>query len=133
VTRVEIANEQRRAAQLLLTKKDGCPRATCSRAYYAAYALISSLAPTGMRLSYGLNPGHHQLPGIIDQVTGAPKSHLKRAVSRLRLSRDSADYGVGQTLTASEAKERLRDCEYVFRELSRNQNSSHVAHQTASS
>lgn len=113
----QIADEQRRAAQILLQRKDGCPRAACSRAYYAAYALIADFAPPSMALHYGLNPGHGQVQNIVDGIRGIPKAQVKLALRRLRISRVSADYGVGQNVSRAEAKERLRDCAYVFREL----------------
>lgn len=117
MTWLQIADHQKRAAQLLTNKKGGYPRAACSRAYYAAYARVAARAPSTMHLTYGRNPGHAQLNGIIDQLPGVPKASLKRALSRLRLSRVSAYYGVGQEINLAEAKERLRDCADVFREV----------------
>ena len=113
----EIADEQRRAAQELIAKKNSCPRASCSRSYYAAYALVAGKVPASMVLAYVNNPGHNQLLGIVDQLRGVPKRQVKLALRRLRLSRVTADYGVGINVSNSEAKQRLRDCAYVFREL----------------
>ena len=118
VTWDQIADEQRRSALLLLARKKTAPRAICSRAYYAVYALLAGRAPTGMTFPHGWsNPHHSEIPGIVDHCRGVPKSEVKRAVRRLERSRISADYGVGQTVNASEARERVRDCAYVFREV----------------
>jgi uncharacterized protein (UPF0332 family) len=115
----EIADEQRSAAQNLLEKRANvCSRAVCSRAYYAVYALLSGRAPPAMVFPFGrLNPDHHQLAGIVDQLSGVPKRNIKLALSRLRLSRVTADYGVGLDISENVARQRLRDCAYIFREI----------------
>ncbi len=115
----EIADEQRRAAQLLMEKRTNvCSRALCSRAYYAVYALLAARAPSSMTFPLGRNnPGHHQMQAIVDQVRGVPKHELKRALSRLRMARVTADYGVGLAITPNVARQRLRDCAYIFREI----------------
>jgi hypothetical protein len=64
------------------------------------------------------NPSHSQVPGIVDQLSGVPKATIKLALKRLRLSRVASDYGVGLTVTMPEARERLRDCAFIFREIS---------------
>ncbi len=113
----EIADEQRRAAEILLERR-ACPRAICSRAYYAAYALIAGRAPASTAFPLGWNnPAHGQIAGIVDQMRGVPKHRVRLAISRLRLSRVSADYGAGQSITLRDARERLRDCAIVFSEI----------------
>lgn len=115
----EIADEQRRAAlHLLSRRRNPTPRAICSRAYYAVYALLAGRAPAGMSFPRNWNnPDHKQIPGIVDHLSGVPKSEIKQAVSRLERSRIASDYGVGKTVSASEARQRVRDCAFVFREV----------------
>ena len=63
------------------------------------------------------NPSHPQLISIIDQIPGIPKKQVKEAVRRLWHSRVIADYGIGLSVGTSDAKMRLRDCVFVFREV----------------
>jgi len=112
----EIAAEQRRAAfKLFGDKNDVCPRAACSRAYYAVYALLASKAPKGMTYPHGWNnPSHDQIGEIVRSLKHPNRRDLREAVDRLRSSRTTADYGVGQAVGVNEARERLRDCANAF-------------------
>ncbi len=114
----EIAKEQRAAAQRLVVPEGVYPRAACSRAYCAAYALLASLAPADMTFPQGWkNPAHHQLPEIIRHLNRIDRAELEELVNRLVTSRVDADYGVGKSVSAVEAKERVRDCAELFHRL----------------
>ena len=115
----DIAAEQQRAAALLLSsRKKGCPRASGSRSDYAGYAHLAGKAPANMKFGYGgNNPSHDQVIAILDQLPGVSKDGVRLAVRRLRQSRILADYGVGQSVSYGDAKQRLRDCEFVLAEV----------------
>ena len=118
VTWIEIAREQRAAANRLIVPDRVFPRAACSRAYYAAYALLASLAPSGMTFPKGWNnPSHDQLPEIVRSLNRSDRSDIIEIVNRLRDSRIAADYGVRQSVTAVMARERVRDCAELFQRL----------------
>ncbi len=115
MTWTEIALEQKAAASRLIVPDRVYPRAACSRAYYAVYALIASLAPPGMTFPRGWNnPSHDQLPEIIRALGRTDRATVLEILSRLRDSRVAADYGVGQSVSAVTAKERVRDCSELF-------------------
>src|SRR5437762_11252713 len=114
----EIANEQRAAAQRLIVPERIYPRAACSRAYYAAYALLAGLALAGFAFPYGWNnPTHDQLPEIVRQLNRIDRIDLEELVNRLLTSRIDSDYGVGKSVSAVEARERVRDCAELFNRL----------------
>ena len=112
---IEIAREQKAAASRLIVPDRVYPRAACSRAYYAAYALLASLAPSGMTYAHSRNnPSHEQLPEIIKSLNRTDRSAIMDIVNRLRDSRIAADYGVGRSVSALTARERVRDCAELF-------------------
>lgn len=122
VTWEEAADGQRRAAVCLLSRKRNvCPRAVCSRTYYAAYALVVARAPVGTIYPRGWqNPSHDQLPGIVQTIGTVPKEvrgSVAAAILRLRLGRENADYRPGVTIGPGSARTAMRDCEFVFHAL----------------
>ena len=115
----ELAVVQRAAAQHLFGANDSTyERAACGRAYYAAYALVTSRL-SGVR-TFGRgwsNPPHATLPAHIDGIAGlneAARRELRRALRRLRQRREDADYRPGATVDRNSARERMRDVGKVF-------------------
>lgn len=114
----EIADEQRAAAQRLLVPKREYPRAACSRAYYAVYALLASKAPSGFGFAHGgNNPSHEQLPEIVRRLQRNDQNDILDLLNRLRDYRILADYGVGRKISVYDARQRVRDCVEVFEKL----------------
>ena len=63
------AIHQAAAQHLFAAEKPTHDRAVCGRAYYAAYALITSRLPTGMAFQHGWNnPPHARLPAYVDNI-----------------------------------------------------------------
>lgn len=111
----EIADEQRAAAQRLIVPDRIYPREACSRAYYAVYALLASLAPPGMAFPRGWrNPSHEQLSEIVRSLQRTDGSSILEAVERLRTARVVADYGVGSSVTSTMARQCVRECRELF-------------------
>ena len=114
----EIADEQRAAAARLIVPGRVYPRAACSRAYYAAYALLAGRAPAGMAFPRGWrNPAHEQLPEIVRTINRPDRGEILEIVGRLLTARVNADYGVGRSVSAVTARERVRDCAELFSRL----------------
>ena len=118
----EVAEEQRQAGQTLIARKrKKHPRAACSRAYYAVYALIAGRAPVGMVFPKNWqNPSHDQVPGIVQTLRTLPndvRGPVSAAVARLRTRREDADYRPQKHVGEGTARDALKDCEYVFRAL----------------
>jgi len=93
-------------------------RAICSRAYYAAYALVTSRLPAG--IDYGRvwrNPQHGNLPKYVARISGlreAERRAVRSALNRLRSRRENADYRPGITVDGNSAHESMRDAAQVF-------------------
>ena len=67
------ADEQLAAADRLNRGKVPLHRACCSRAYYAAYAVVAGEAPIGFPHQHGGNPGHRQLATIVASSRLSPR------------------------------------------------------------
>lgn len=114
----ELAFEQLAAARRLNVPNRFYPRAACTRAYYAAYALLASRAPAGMAFPNGWkNPTHDQIPEIIRQLGGPDGRRIREIVSQLRHDREDADYRPWITVSAARSKEALRMCSELFQLL----------------
>ena len=92
----ELSDDSLAAAKALL--RQGCLCSCISRAYYAAYSAATSelRKAKGVRFRYGWsNPSHEQLPRLIRGKLSLPESsrrELLRAIRRLRMAREDADY-----------------------------------------
>ncbi|MGB2823318.1 MAG: HEPN domain-containing protein [Phycisphaerae bacterium] len=93
----DLGTDSLAAATSLL--RDGRFRSCISRAYYAAYSAATSelRKAKGVTFRYGWsNPSHEQLPRLIrDKLTSfgeASRRELLRAIRRLRMAREDADY-----------------------------------------
>jgi hypothetical protein len=99
----------------------GFDRAVCSRAYYAAYALVTSRLPTGISFGRGWqNPPHANLAKYVARIASlreVERTAVKTALSRLRARREDADYRPGITVDDGSARESMRDAAEVFRIL----------------
>ncbi|MGB7160853.1 MAG: hypothetical protein WBD40_22510 [Tepidisphaeraceae bacterium] len=105
---------QRHAAKHLLDERDErLYRSSCTRAYYAAYAAITSHIPPATPFAHGWrNPAHAALPGHVDQIAGmsaARKDAVRVALAQLRQRREDADYRPAVSIGRSFARESWRD------------------------
>jgi len=108
-----ISGNSRKAAQHLLEVE--CYRSSASRAYYAAYAAITSaLVQQGITLGYGgNNPGHAGLPVyVLNNLTAFPMTsrfEINKALRRLYRARVEADYVAAAVVDRAAAKRSVRD------------------------
>ncbi len=113
-----ISRNSRKAAQHLL--EAGCYRSSISRAYYAAYAAITSaLIRQGITLAHdGNNPSHISLPTLVlNNLTFLPltaRFDLNRALRRLYGMRVEADYNAAAIVTGAVVVETLRDMNRIL-------------------
>ena len=113
----ELAMENFRVARLL--DREGHPRASVTRSYYAAYcAVAAEIDRRGFR-TFGRfnNPSHSQLARLIAGnigLTPARAVELDRTISALRLARKAADYKPAQIIDAQIAGDALRDAANVL-------------------
>ena len=111
----ELATDQRRAAELLQATH---PRPSCSRAYYAAYSLLTSRL-SGNQFSRGWNnPPHVQLRRLIDTIpnlTNHDRRSIKQAINSLRHRREDADYRPGITVDQRGSLQSLRELDLIRR------------------
>ncbi len=117
----ELANAQLSAARLL-SSSPSAARPSCSRAYYAAYSLVTHrLVPAKISYAHGWrNPAHADLPRYVAVLGGlneAAKRSVRRALRRLRQRREDADYRPRATIDTRAAHECLRDAAEIFRLL----------------
>jgi hypothetical protein len=110
----ELAAMQRYATKHLIDRRDDqLYRTACTRAYYSAYAAITSRLPAGTIFAHRWqNPAHAALPGHVDQIAGlsAKKRHAVRiALAQLRQRREDADYRPGVDVNRAAARESWRD------------------------
>lgn len=115
----DLANKQRTAATVLSRLTDG-ERPCCSRAYYAAYSMVTHhLEPLNLTYAHGWqNPAHADLTKHVSNIPGlgdASKRAVRRALRRLRQRREDADYRPRQTIDGRAVRESLRDVAEVFR------------------
>ena len=121
-TWTEMALEAKGAAERLMSRKTEAthPRSACSRAYYAAYAAVTSVLPPGTPMAHGGNPSHQQLPALTTTLSRYPlhtRRAIRQALSRLYKRRLDADYAPGSAVTDAVARNCLRDCALVFTEI----------------
>jgi hypothetical protein len=114
VTWSELANIHRYAAEHLLDERDdNLYRASCTQAYYSAYAAITERLPAGTVFTHGWqNPAHAALPGLIGNVAGlseSKKDAIRVALGRLRQRRENADYRPKMLVNRTSARESRRD------------------------
>ena len=113
-----ISRDSRKAAQRLL--EAGCCRSSVSRAYYAAYAAITSaLIRQGITLAHdGNNPSHISLPVLVlNNLTFLPltaRFDLNRALRRLYAERVEADYNAAAIVNGGVVIETLRDMNRIL-------------------
>ncbi len=116
-----ISLNSRKAAQHLLEVE--CYRSSASRAYYAAYAAITSaLVQQGITLGYGgNNPGHTGLPVyVLNNLTALPiasRFEINKALRRLYRARVEADYVTAAVVDRAAAKRSVRDLGRVLQLL----------------
>jgi len=94
-------------------------RSSVSRAYYAAYTAIAGvLVERGVRFARGWNnPQHELLPRYVsnsDAFEPATRQQLNRAIRRLRLRREDADYRPRNPVDRAIALECVRDAASVM-------------------
>ncbi len=117
----EISRNSRKAAQRLLEAE--CYRSCVSRAYYAAYAAITSaLVQQGITLAYqGNNPSHLSLPAlVVNNLTFLPltiRFDLNKALRRLYAARIGADYDPAADVGEAAALAMLRDLTRILTQL----------------
>ena len=109
-----MAKIQRYAAKHLIDERDDrLYRASCTRAYYSAYAAITARIPAGTVFTHGWqNPAHGALPGHIDQIAGLSESRkdaIRLALARLRQHWEDADYRPWILMNRASARESWRD------------------------
>ena len=116
-----ISRNSRKAAQHLLEVE--CYRSSVSRAYYAAYAAITSeLIRGGITLGYGGgNPGHAGLPVyVLNNLTTLPMAsryEINKAIRRLYRARLEADYVATAAVDEASIKRATRDMGRVLQIL----------------
>ena len=114
---------QATARHLFVSDDSTYRRAVCNRAYYAAYALVTSRLPAGMSFGHGWhNPQHANLPSFVGNIAGLPETHcreIRRALRRLRQRREDADYRPGISVGRDSARESVRDAGQIFAILTR--------------
>ena len=116
-----ISRNSRKAAQHLLEVE--CYRSSVSRAYYAAYAAITSaLVLAGITLGHGgNNPGHAGLPAyVLNNLTALPMTsryEINKAVRRLYRARAEADYVATAVVDEAAVKRAIRDLSRVLQIL----------------
>jgi uncharacterized protein (UPF0332 family) len=110
----ELSAEALAAARALLDR--GYFRSCVTRAYYAVYAAATSelTAMKGVAFPFGWgNPSHQQLPGLIrsrlTQHSERNRRELVKAIRRLRMAREDADYRPGASVDRTLALNVVRD------------------------
>jgi uncharacterized protein (UPF0332 family) len=91
----ELSQDCLRAAKKLL--EEGLYRRSISSAYYAAYSAVTAgLLAKGVTFAHGWNnPAHDQVPELVLHNLGLPHNtrfQLNKAIRRLRIERENADY-----------------------------------------
>ena len=114
----DISRNSRKAAQRLLDLE--CYRSSVSRAYYAAYAAVTSeLVARGLLFAQARsNPDHAGLPAYVLNNLGTlaqtTRFDINRAIRRLYALRIDADYVAEATLDRAMALSALHDLGRVF-------------------
>lgn len=91
----ELSRECLRASKRMLD--DGMFRRSVSSAYYAAYSAVAGeLTRQGVMFAHGWhNPAHDQLPDLVLNNMTRPRPtrfQINKALRRLRIERENADY-----------------------------------------
>lgn len=113
-----ISLNSRKAAEKLLEAE--CYRSSVSRAYYTAYAAITSvLIRQGITLAHdGNNPNHISLPTrVLNNLTFLPlttRFDLNKALRRLYAARIEADYNSDAAVNGAVVFEALRDMNRIL-------------------
>jgi len=116
----ELSLDSLRAARVLLAA--GHVRSSISRSYYAAYCAVSGeLARRRVRFARGWqNPSHEQLAALIQSGLPLPvgtRRQLSRAIRRLRVARETADYRPGVTVHRGDALAATHDAGLILEAL----------------
>jgi uncharacterized protein (UPF0332 family) len=116
----EMSHDSFRAAQKLLA--EGHLRSSVSRSYYAAYAVVSGeLVRRGLTFAHGWNnPSHEQVAALIRNGLALPlnlRYQLNRAIRRLRIVREDADYRPGTTVDRRTALAAIHDANLIRQTL----------------
>jgi uncharacterized protein (UPF0332 family) len=106
------------AAKSLLA--DARWRSAVSRAYYAAYSVVTGRLEGRASFPHGRqNPRHDNLPKLIlnylSDVHLADRRKVKTAAFRLYRKRIAADYRPHEEIGAEEARVAVRDASFVLR------------------
>lgn len=112
----ELSQDNIQAATKLL--REGHPRSSVSRAYYAAYcAVAGELVLRHVQFAHGWNnPAHDQLPDLILHNTGLPRNtrfQINKLLRRLRRGREDADYRPHISVEHRDAVALVRDALFI--------------------
>jgi uncharacterized protein (UPF0332 family) len=116
----EMSRDSFRSAQKLLA--EGHLRSSVSRSYYAAYAIVSAeLIHKGLTFAHGWNnPSHEQVAALIRNglaLSPNVRHQLNRAIRRLRIGREDADYRPGATVDRHTALAAIHDANLIRQTL----------------
>jgi uncharacterized protein (UPF0332 family) len=116
----DLSDECIRAAKRLLA--DNMWRRSINASYYGAYSAVTGkLVAAKVTFARGWNnPAHEQLPDLILNHIRASKStrrEMRRAIRRLRMAREDADYRPGVSVDRQRALDCLHDAADVVRWL----------------
>ncbi len=121
----ELSSDCLRSAKVLLD--NGLLRRSISSAYYAAYCAVTShLVAHGVDFAHGWNnPAHEQLPNLVLNNTTLPRNtryQINKAIRRLRMAREDADYRPAVIIDRRRALDCLHDAGDVLQLLGVNVN-----------
>ena len=113
----EMSRDCLKAAKRLLDEE--LFRRSISSSYYAAYSAVTALlVKKGVAFAHGWrNPGHEQVPDLILNSSGLPRGKrylLNKAIRRLRLERENADYRPQIVLKRNNALTCIHDARLVL-------------------
>ena len=94
-------------------------RRSVSSSYYAAYSAITAvLVKRGVTFAHGWNnPAHDQLPDLVVNnagLRGEKRYLLNKAIRRLRIERENADYRPAVFVDRRTALDSIHDVRLVF-------------------
>ena len=113
----ELSFDCLKAAKKLLD--EGLFRRSVSSSYYSAYsAVTSALVAKNVVFACGWNnPAHDQVPELILNNMGLPRKtrfQLNKAIRRLRIERENADYRPKATLDRNNALNCIHDASLIL-------------------
>lgn len=117
----KLAREQKRAAEMC--RESGLHRASSSRAYYAAYSLVTARLVENGVTEFGRfgNPDHSSVPSLVGNtlkgLSDRSRHEVSTAVRRLCSRRISADYMPKDSVGDAESREALKDLSQAMRHL----------------